>query len=532
MTKTMRLPMAIVLTLGLLLGCSRDPQAQKLMFLNSGNSYFQQGKYREAAIQYLNVLKIDERDGQAHYQLAECYSRQGIWADAYRELLITVSLQENNLEAKIELGNLLLSARRFKDAQDYAQDVLIRDPNNVAGHILLANAYAALEDVEESLREMQTALQLAPDQSQSYFNMALLQLNAKQSAAAEQNFQKALSLDPHSVPAYLALGNFYQQQNRWAEAEQQFRQAIQLQPKSPVPYGALARLLVNQGKRADAEQLLIQAKQAMPDISDGYRMLGDFYFLMQDLPHAVQEYASLYAQHPKDDRVVKNYAQVLIYSKQLDRATQLSDELLKRQPQDVDGLILRGQIQHAQRRWDAAVVSFETAIKSDAKSPLAHYSLGLTLISMGNTSRGIGELREAARLQPGMTEAYKALAAVALRTGDMAILREGADGLIAAQPRSPEGYLMRATASSRSGKLSSAEVDVSKAMLVAPEDSRSIAGMGQLRFAQKRFADATKLFEQALTKNPRDLQSLTGLAQIQLTLKNPVLAAGRVKEQI
>ena len=209
----------LAMCLALIAGCARDPNIRKQKYLASGNSYFDQGKYREASIQYLNAIQIDKSFVDAHYRLAQAYSRQGIWAGAYQELLQTTELQPGNLKAQIDLGTLLLSAKRFKEAQDRAQNVLSRDFNNVDGHILLANSDAALEDVGESLREMQTVINLAPDQSRVYLNMGYLQLNAKQAAAAEQNFLKAIELDPKSIPARLALGNFYQQQRRWTEAE-------------------------------------------------------------------------------------------------------------------------------------------------------------------------------------------------------------------------------------------------------------------------------------------------------------------------
>jgi len=528
----MRLPTVVILTLSLLLACSRDPQARKLQFLNSGNSYFQQGKYREATIQYLNAIKIDQRYAEAHYRLAQVYRQQGFGTGAYQELITVSKLQPDNLKAQIDLGNLLLSAKEFKQAQARAEGVLARDLSNVDAHILLANAHAGIKNFEESLREMQTAIQLAPDLPNSYLNMAYLQLNADQAAAAENSFLKALSLEPKAITTRVALGNFYRQQKRWAEAEHQFRQAVQIDPRQPAIYGALAALLNDQGQRAGAEQVLAQAKQAMPNQSAGYCLLGDFYFFLGDLGHALQEYEALFQQHPRDERVEKNYIKLLVLSNRLEEAATLNDKLLKDHERDVDGLILRGQILHAQRRLDQAAISLETAIKWDPENPMAHYSLGLTLISMGSTSRGISELQQATRWQPGMAEAYKALAAVALRTGDMELLRDCADSLIAAQPRSPEGYLLRATASSHSGRISSAEKDLSRAILMAPKDSRPLAAMGQLRSTQKRFTAAAKLFEQALTRNPRDLQALAGLAQIQLTLNNPARAAGRVKQQI
>ena len=48
----------LCVALGLLVGCSRDPNVRKQKYLESGNRYFQQGKYREAAVQYQNALQV------------------------------------------------------------------------------------------------------------------------------------------------------------------------------------------------------------------------------------------------------------------------------------------------------------------------------------------------------------------------------------------------------------------------------------------------------------------------------------------
>src|SRR6185437_6982966 len=168
-----RLWMVFLLGVVVLVGCTRDPNARKQSYVATGNKYFDQGKYREAAIEYLNAVQIDKAYADAHYRLAQCYLREGIGAGAYQELSKTVDLQPNNAKARIDLGNLLLSAKQFRRAQDQAQAVLAIDPNNVNAHILLANSDAALENVEDSLREMQIAIQLAPDKPGSYLGMAL-----------------------------------------------------------------------------------------------------------------------------------------------------------------------------------------------------------------------------------------------------------------------------------------------------------------------------------------------------------------------
>src|SRR6185369_10381246 len=50
--------------------CSRDPNVVKKRYLESGNKYFEKGRYKEASIQYRNALKRDPKFGEAHYKLA------------------------------------------------------------------------------------------------------------------------------------------------------------------------------------------------------------------------------------------------------------------------------------------------------------------------------------------------------------------------------------------------------------------------------------------------------------------------------
>ena len=59
-------PMALMA----LVSCSRDPNSAKKHYIESGDKYYAKGRYGEAAIQYSNAVRIDQRFGPAHYKLA------------------------------------------------------------------------------------------------------------------------------------------------------------------------------------------------------------------------------------------------------------------------------------------------------------------------------------------------------------------------------------------------------------------------------------------------------------------------------
>src|SRR5579862_2631938 len=114
----------LILAVALLAGCSRDPNVRKQKYLNSGEKYFNKGKFQEAIIEYRNALDIDPRFAAAHYQLARAYMSSRNPDAAYRELQETVTIEPKNSDAQLELASLLVSGRQFDQAQVAAKKVL------------------------------------------------------------------------------------------------------------------------------------------------------------------------------------------------------------------------------------------------------------------------------------------------------------------------------------------------------------------------------------------------------------------------
>src|SRR5271155_5487964 len=116
--------LGISLALGLTVGCHRDPNKEKQRYLESGKRYADQGKLKEATLQFANALKVDRNFGEAHYQLAKVLLKQGSIMPAYGELRHAVDLQPNNIPARIDLGNLLASGKQADRAAEQANAVL------------------------------------------------------------------------------------------------------------------------------------------------------------------------------------------------------------------------------------------------------------------------------------------------------------------------------------------------------------------------------------------------------------------------
>jgi len=515
-----RLLVPCCLLAALFTGCSRDPNARKQKYFESGEKYFSQGKYREAVIQFSNSVQIDPRFAQGHAQLAQTYLKLGDTQRAYNELSRTLDLTPDDYRARLDMANLLTGARRpdgtalpeyISQAKPHLDFLKERQPNDPETHEAWANYYDAQNKLGEAMQETQQAISLDPNRAESYLLLALLQIRANQPDQAEANFKKAIGVDPKSLNAVLALGGFYQSHNRLPEAEQQFRQAIQIDPSNGVPRAALVRLLMQEGKRDQIVAFLQETKRDLPNLHQGYTMLGDYYFATGDLDKAVAEYASLYHDHSKDTQVKKNYIQILILKNQLDEAAKLNNEILKGRPGDVDGLIFKGELQRLKNDPSGAVESLQSALHNEPDNAVAHYQLGLAYAQQGDVSRAESEWRESVRIRPELVDAQRALATLQISRGDYDNALQSAQQMINTQPLSGDGFILKGIAELGLRKFTDAQRDDEEARNRAPDNAAPYVQLGNVQLAQKHYSEAEQFYRQALQKDPASADGLRGL---------------------
>src|SRR5712692_8026894 len=114
-----------------------------------GNTYFNQGKFNEAVIEYRNVIQADPKDAVAHYKLAQTYLALGGLSNLQRgfaEMSRAVEFDPELYEAQVKLGELYLLAGDVKKAKEKAALALELEPESPEGQILLGKTHAVGKD--------------------------------------------------------------------------------------------------------------------------------------------------------------------------------------------------------------------------------------------------------------------------------------------------------------------------------------------------------------------------------------------------
>lgn len=513
-------------------GCFRNANARKEKFIADGDRYIKQEKFTEALLTYGRALQIDPKSAQIHYKVAQCHLRMANWASAYQELQRTLELDPQNTDAQLNLGQLFLAGGKPADAKNLALTVLKNKPDDLGAQLLLANSDAQLDNMQDALREAAYAVKLAPDNVDTYVNLAGIQQKASSFQEAEANLQKARKLSPDSLVAAMALGNLYAGEKQWENAVSAFRTAITIAPKNPSPRAALAGVYIAQNQGDNAEQVLKEAKTELSIDPSGYRMLGDYYLNQGDSAKAEAEFASLAKEHPADFNVKKSYAQLLILAKKLDEASQLTDEILKRAPQDDAALILRGQIQLQTGKTNDALQTLQQAVKNNPANAFGHYQLGMAHLAKGSINQAEGEWHAATQIRPDLTDAWVALGKVASDRRDWSALEQIGTQIKKVSPGSPGGYLFHATARMNQNDGAGAEADLKQLIQMAPQNPLGYAKLGQLRAFTRRFPEAEALYREALNRSPNFLDAIQGIVELDFQRGKPADAIQLVQEKI
>src|SRR4051812_3029430 len=153
---SMRFKQAITIFLltimGITAGCSRDPNVVKKRYLESGNKYFEKGKFKEARIMYMDALQKDQRYGPAYYRLGLTTLKTGPLVQSVNSFRRAIELlpvdNPDHWDSVVKLSEIYLVAAREQKAimdevESYCKQLLQRDPNSFDGHRLTGDLYMA-----------------------------------------------------------------------------------------------------------------------------------------------------------------------------------------------------------------------------------------------------------------------------------------------------------------------------------------------------------------------------------------------------
>jgi Tfp pilus assembly protein PilF len=521
MAMNRRAPRVVVAALAVLVmaGCSKDPEVAKRDYVRSGDAFLAQNKPKEAIVQYLNAERIDPKFAEARTKLAQAYFDAGDLPHGYAETIRAADLQPTDLAAQLKAGAVLLAAGRWEDAKARAEKAREIDPKSADAVILQANALAGLHHLDDALASIRTSIQSDPSRSGTYGWLGMLEMIGGDRAKAEAAFKTAVFVAPQSVDTHLSLGYFYWVTGRASEAETEFRTAVTIAPKQLTANYALAYLYMDLRQPAKAEPYLKTIADAAPD-SSGKLSLADYYVRMQRPADAQQILQAVAADaHDTQSSAAKIRLAGLGLTAKAGGPTAaltLIDEVLKKEPTNVEALIAKSEVLAGVHKLDEALTTAQAAVHAGPRSPGALYELGLIQEDLRQNDQAIVSFKQALTINSQMASAAGQLAELYLAAGHLDLAEQFARDAVSAVPGYVDPYLVLARVNLMKGNVPAADRQVRTLSRALPESASVEAELGQLELLEHHAPEARAAFEKALRENPTALDAMAGLLTIDL----------------
>lgn len=515
------------LTLCAAVSCGGDREAQKAEHLRQGNQYFEAHKYREAIVEYKNVLRLDDKSGEARRGLAEAYEKAGDRGNAYKETLRAADLLPNDVPVQLAAGKMRLRSRQFEDARATADRVLAKDAKNVQALLLRAHAVAGIADVDTAIKDAEDAIQLEPAASDLYVNLGVLNLQSDRRAEAEKAFRQAVQVDPSSASAHAALGNFLWSIGRNKEAEASFRRVLEIEPANPLANRTLALFYLTTGRVAEAEKPLKVIADGAKDVSGRIR-LADYYLLSNRRDEAVKLLNAVSKEEGGRAPAQTRLAAAEYAAGRREEAHRILDTLLATEPNSAVALQVKAKFLFYENRLDEAATAAAAAAKANPESAAAFYLLGQVHFSQKKYSQAIDDFNEILRLNPRAAAAQLQLSRIQLAIGEPQAAVSHAQQAVNTRPGAPNARLTLARSLLNTRDFAKAEPELNALAKSFPNSAPIQAALGDLYLLQENFDDARRAFDRARQLDPASTEGLTGLIALDLVGKKPQAARARI----
>jgi len=533
----------VLLLIASLVSCKRDPNTAKKKYLESGNAYFDQAKYKYAAIQYQNAIKSDQRFGIAYYKLGmvNLKTQPPSVGSALRNFRRAIELlkdqqayQQEYKQSLVQLAQLNLEFLKDdkiarKEVGDFAGDLIKRDPNSFDGYRLMGDftVRRALQEREdltpaiadkslaEALEYYRKADTIKPGDAGIAIQIGSLLADQKHYAEAETSFRKAIDIDKTNPTAYRKMYQLYRVQDKNAEAEQLLKEAVQNNPKTYLYLVNLAQFYRQMGRQSDMLNMLQQVKSHAKDIPMAYKMVGDFYVRMGDYDAALSEFREGVAKDSANKtKYQHSIVEALSRQGKKAEANEVNRQILKENPKDPDANSFAATVMIATGDINNALAKLQAVVTSDPDNAVAHYQLARAYVASGRN-----DSREAARQQyelaiakrPDMNQPKLGLAALEVNHGEYQAALDLVKDVLKTDPNSFNAKLIESQAFLGEKKYGESDALLAGMMKSNANSPSVFFQAGTNAMAQGKPDAAAGAFMRAYELNPSNSKALLGL---------------------
>ena len=379
--------------------------------------------YDAATLRLASILKADEKNAEAMYEMSVISDRRGKVADAQRWLEKANDLSgPKELRWGLALLDFFLRTGQSDLALKAAKRLSAKAPDDLQVLMAYARAQLAIGDPIGAKTSLNGATRFADYNAPKQVEIALLQLAANNLDGATYSLDKALSGQPDFLPAMALMADVELRKNDPVKSEKRARDILAKYPKRAIGYSLLGDVARSRGQTAVAIDNYRRSYQAEPSTETLLRLFAALS--SQETGKSAIELGEQWLKsHPQDIAVRKTVGDAYARAGNFPAARSSYENVLRLMPDDpvamnnLANVLLR-------MKDPAAIKVAEQALAKSPASPDAIDTLGWILFQNGQIDSALTMLRDARLRVPANAEIRYHLAVVLAKAGRKSEARE------------------------------------------------------------------------------------------------------------
>ncbi len=522
-------------------GCSRDPEVAKKKYLESGNRYFEKGKFNEASIMYRSALKKDPKYGEAYYRLGLTMLKVNNYQMAERSLRRSFELILGGPaleDTATKLSDIYLVAYMTDQRRDRAYEAafteFIKDLENKANQVqrkadkdtldfnrLRLQAYKDWRggDLDKALAGFEGARAKRAGDLNLELAYAQVAMAKGRFEEAERIIRDMIARDKTAGAAYDVLYREYAARNRPDDAEQIRRLKSENNPGNLDYRLQLAGHYFVVNKREESDRIVNAILADPKTFPRGRERCGDFYMNFREFDKAIATFRGGLGGSKEDKlNFQRKIADVLMLQGKNDQALQLLDkEILKNYPADPVALALRASLwleMGNRSQLQQAISELETASSKLPRNAVVRYNLGRAYWAKGDIEPARAQFKSAVEMQPDYLAPRLALLQLQVSRGEFAQAIQASEEVLRLSPRNMTGRLLHSMVLEGVGKTADARSELQAILKAQPTSTEARFRLGLLEVRAGDYKTAEKVFRECSAQANPDAACQIGLAEV------------------
>ena len=233
-------------------------------------AYHKNNKIKEAANEYIKIIKLDPKYFKAYNNLGEIYERINKNNEAKNLFLNAIKLNSNYIDAIYNLGNIYNKLKDYNLAKNYFEKIIKIDSSNEKAFNALGITFYNLLNFKKAKYCFQKIIDINNNNYQAYYNLGKILNEEEEHEEAIKLFNQCLNINPNHSNAYNNLGMAHNKLSLTNKAKQFIEKSIKINPNNFYSYNNLGIVYDNIYNTKKAKENFNKAIKINPNFTEAW----------------------------------------------------------------------------------------------------------------------------------------------------------------------------------------------------------------------------------------------------------------------